>query len=48
MTGNIAKGVDVFFEARYMTAPDAADSFTSDADLDLGGVTGSVGVMLRL
>ena len=45
---NVGRGVDLFLEGRYMTAPHGADSFTSDHELDLGGVTATAGVSLRL
>lgn len=45
---NAGRGIDVFVEGRYMTAPNGADSFTSDDELDLGGVTATAGVSLRL
>lgn len=48
LTGHVARGMDVFVEARFMTAPHGADSFTSDHELDLGGLTASAGISLRL
>jgi len=48
LTGHVGPGMDVFVEARLMTAPDGAESFTSSHDLDLGGVTGAAGISLRL
>lgn len=44
----VGRGIDVFVEGRFMTAPHGADSFTSDHELDLGGVAGSAGISLRL
>ena len=48
LTGHVAAGMDIFVEGRFMTAPHGADSFTSNHELDLGGVTGSAGISLRL
>ena len=47
-TARVSQGFEVFLEARYMTAPRGAESFTSDDELDLGGVTATAGIALRL
>lgn len=47
-TVHVTRGVDLFLEARFATAPDAVRSFTSEDDLDLGGASATAGVSLRL